>query len=109
MHTRLSRKTSPLIFDPEIEKTARKIRALHQSGVKVSASSSSNLHPTTIGMAGSGNPDTNNQHPPQDDIVPPFPQLFQDPPNQGPQQPPLPNQPPPPVPGGGNFHPPRQP
>ena len=30
-HTRYSGKTSPLIYDPEIEKTARKNRATHQT------------------------------------------------------------------------------
>ena len=80
-HTRRSGKTSPLIFDPEIEKTARRNRASHQFRSRPAMSHHS---------------DPNNQPPPNQ------PPPNQPNPNLPPQQPPLGDMPPPP------FQPPPQ-
>ncbi|KAI3743559.1 hypothetical protein L1987_61269 [Smallanthus sonchifolius] len=98
-HTRRSGKTSPLIFNPEIERTARHNRANQRSLRK----------PTTNSKMEPNNPNTpvnpnvtshvaTTSIPPQPPPVPPIPPPF----NQPPTQPP-PLQPNPPFPPNPNY------
>ena len=86
MHTRFSKKSSPLLFDPEIEKTARQNRVVFRSAVKNQSSSSTVAQ--RIEEAATEMADQDNQNEPipnqPNDLIPPAL------PNQ-----PIPNPPPP--------------
>jgi hypothetical protein len=81
MRTRFPRLTSPLVFDPEIEKTARQNRVLHRSGffiapiaqdIEEATSSSSTTQPASMdNLSDEFNyQGPNNQNPPQDENPP---------------------------------------
>ncbi|KAJ0578267.1 hypothetical protein HanIR_Chr05g0245431 [Helianthus annuus] len=71
MHTRFSKKSSPLLFDPEIEKTARQNLVLFRSAVKARAQSSTVAQ--DLEQAANEMADQEPQNQVQNEPIPPIP------------------------------------
>ncbi|KAJ0476455.1 putative transcription factor interactor and regulator CCHC(Zn) family [Helianthus annuus] len=92
MHTRFSKKSSPLLFDSEIEKTARQNRVLLRSAVKAKAQSSTVAQDLEQAANEMADQEPQNQAP-QNEPIPPIPdpsipQNQNQPNNQNQNQPP---------------------
>ncbi|KAF5757652.1 putative nucleotidyltransferase, Ribonuclease H [Helianthus annuus] len=92
MHTRFSKKSSPLLFDSEIEKTARQNRVLLRSAVKAKAQSSTVAQDLEQAANEMADQEPQNQAPQNEPIPPipdpPIPQNQNQPNNQNQNQPP---------------------